>query len=74
MPNKRLLRLVRMYKVPNLLSNSNNKQLQSLFNKLMKLKWPFKRLKRTELPNRNKIKSIEKMPSSQPCKRLRRKL
>lgn len=54
--------------------NSNSKLQPSPYNKQKMLKWQFRRLRRPELLKQSKTKSIEKMLSSLPCKKQRRKL
>jgi hypothetical protein len=73
LPNKKQLKLKGMLKLPNLLFNSNNKLQLLPFNRKRKLKWPFKRQRRPELHRRNKIKSIEKMLSLLPCRKLKKR-
>jgi len=73
LPNKKPLKLERMLKLLNLLFNSNNKQQLLPFNRQRKLNWQFNRQRKPELHRRNKIKSIEKMLSLLPCKKLKKR-
>lgn len=63
-----------MLRLPNLQFNSSNKLLPLPSNRLKKQRSLFKKQSRPELSKKSKTKSIEKMPSSLPCKRPKRKL